>query len=182
MTTIAFIDDEPNILNAISRMLRKSGWEIIVFTSPIDALHELKVMRDINIVVSDYRMPEMDGVTLLNSIKIIHPKALRILLSGQVDLQSVLLAVNQAEIYRFITKPWLDEELLITLKNAIEHQSLMEENSKLLATVKHQQNRIGFQLNELKRLELESPGITHVDLNEDGYIDLSEDFSRLSEK
>jgi two-component system, probable response regulator PhcQ len=181
MTTIAFIDDELNVLNAITRMLRKSGWKLLVFTSPEEAIQELKFVEDLNIVVSDYRMPGMDGVTLLNTIKSFHPKALRIILSGHADLQTVLLAVNQAEIYRFITKPWVDEELLITLQKAVEHQSLLDENLKLSQVVRQQQNRIQHQLTELKRLEVDSPGITHVDLTEDGYIDLSSDFSLLDE-
>ena len=180
MTTIAFIDDEQNVLNAITRMLRNSGWQLVIFTSPIEALHELKLLNDVNIIVSDYRMPGMDGVELLNATKNIHPRALRMILSGHADLQTVLQAVNQAEIYRFITKPWNDEELFITLKNAVEHQSLMEENLKLSQMVRSQQNKIHNQLNELKRLESESPGITQVDLNADGYIDLSDDFSQLS--
>ncbi len=182
MTTIAFIDDELNVLNAITRMLRNCGWKILVFTSPEQAIHELKLIADLSIIVSDYRMPGMDGVTLLNSIKHFHPTALRIILSGHADLQTVLLAVNQTEIYRFITKPWVDEELLITLQKAVEHQSLLEENLRLSQMVRQQQNKINHQLSELKRLESDSPGITQVDLTEDGYIDLSDDFSLLNEK
>ncbi len=181
MTTIAFVDDELNVLNAITRMLRKSGWELLVFTSPEEAIKELKSIKNLNIVVSDYRMPGMDGVNLLNSIKIFHPKALRIILSGHADLQTVLHAVNQAEIYRFITKPWVDEELLVTLQKAVEHQSLLDANMKLSQMVRQQQNKIQYQLTELKRLEVDSPGITHVDLTEDGCIDLSNDFSQLDE-
>ena len=182
MTTIAFIDDELNVLNAITRMLRKSGWNLLVFTSPEEAIRELKFIENLNVVVSDYRMPGMDGITLLNAIKIFHPKALRLILSGHADLQTVLLAVNQAEIYRFITKPWADEELLVTLQKAVEHQSLLDENQKLSQVVRQQQNKIQYQLNELKRLEIDSPGITHVDLTEDGCIDLSNDFSDIDEK
>lgn len=172
MTTIVFIDDEPNILNAINRMLRNCGWKLLIFTSPEEALQELKLLKNVNIVVSDYRMPNMDGITLLNSVKSLHPKALRIILSGHADLRSVLEAINQTEIYRFITKPWIDEELVITLKNAVAHQFLVDENIKLSHMVRQQQDKIHNQLKELKRLESDSPGITHVDLNEDGYLAL----------
>jgi two-component system, probable response regulator PhcQ len=175
MTTIAFIDDEQYILNAITRLLRNSGWKLLTFTSPEEAIQELKSVNDLSIVVSDYRMAEMDGVSLLNTIKQQHPKVLRIILSGHADLKAILQAINQAEIYRFITKPWVDEELFMTLKNAIAHQALMDENQKLSEMVRQQKDKILHQLNELKRLESDSPGITHVELDEDGYIDLSDE-------
>ena len=115
MTTIAFIDDEINILNAIKRLLRNTGWSVLTFTSSEMAIGELGARDDINIIVSDYHMIGMSGVELLNTFKKYTPNALRILLSGQADLQAVTLAINEAEIYRFITKPWIDEEFLITL-------------------------------------------------------------------
>lgn len=176
MTTIAFIDDEINILNSIKRLLRHQGWEILTFTSPEVAVEELSVRQDIEIIVSDYRMPVMDGVEVLNILKKNCPKALRMVLSGHADLQGVLLAVNQAEIYRFITKPWVDEEFIVTLEKAVQYQNLMQENIRLSEMVRLQQGRITRQQNELRRLESESPGITKVDWDEDGSIDISSEF------
>lgn len=176
MTTIAFIDDEINILNSIKRLLRHQGWEILTFSLPEVAIAELSGRQDIEIIVSDYRMPVMDGVETLNILKKGCPNALRMVLSGHADLQGVLLAVNQAEIYRFITKPWVDEDFIITLEKAVQYQHLMQENLRLSEMVRQQQDKINRQQNELRRLESESPGLTKVDWDDDGSIDISSEF------
>lgn len=176
MTTIVFIDDEVQILNAIKRLLRDKEWEILTYTSPQQAVSELQNRSDISIIVSDYRMPGMSGVETLNILKRYCPDALRILLSGQADLNGVLDAVNQAEIYRFITKPWLDEDFVVTLSIAIHHQKLMQENFELSEVVRRQRKKINTQLNELLKLERENPGITKVDWDDEGLIDLSDEF------
>ncbi len=176
MTTLAFIDDEVNILYAIKRLLRKKDWNLLTYNSPQEALADLKGRADIDIIVSDYRMPEMNGVEMLRILKKDCPNALRIILSGHADLQGILLAVNQAEIYRFITKPWIDEDFIITLENAIQYHALAQENLRLSLMVRQQQGRINKQLNELRRLERDSPGITQVAWSEDGSIDISDEF------
>ena len=177
MTTLAFIDDEVNILYSIKRLLRKKDWTLLTFASPEEALADLKGRADVDIIVSDYRMPVMNGVEMLRILKQECPNALRIILSGHADLQGILLAVNQAEIYRFITKPWIDEDFIVTLENAIQYQALAQENLRLSLMVRQQQGRINKQLSELKRLERESPGITHVSWSDDGSIDISNEFT-----
>ena len=181
MTTIAFIDDEINILNSIKRLLRHQKWEVLTFTSPQVAILDLKSRQNVEIIVSDYRMPEMNGVEALAILKDACPNALRMILSGQADLNGVLLAVNQAEIYRFITKPWVDEDFIITLEKAFQYQHLMRENLRLSEMVRQQMGKINRQQNELKRLESESPGITKVDWSDDGSIDMSSEFDDDSE-
>ena len=176
MTTLAFVDDEINILYSIKRLLRKKDWTLLTFVTPEEALLELKGRTDIDIIVSDYRMPGMNGVEMLKLMKQDCPDALRIILSGHADLQGILQAVNQAEIYRFITKPWIDEDFIITLENAIQYHALAQENLRLSLMVRQQQGRINKQLSELKRLEQESPGITHVSWSDDGSIDISDEF------
>lgn len=176
MTTLAFVDDEVNILYSIKRLLRKKDWTLLTFVSPEEALIELKGRTDIDIIVSDYRMPGMNGVEMLKLMKHDCPDALRIILSGHADLQGILEAVNQAEIYRFITKPWIDEDFIITLENAIQYHALAQENLRLSLMVRQQQGRINKQLSELKRLEQESPGITQVTWDNDGSIDISDEF------
>jgi len=176
MTTLAFVDDEINILYSIKRLLRKKEWNVLTFSSPEEALADLKGRTDIDIIISDYRMPVMNGVEMLRILKQDCPNALRIILSGQADLQGILLAVNQAEIYRFVTKPWIDEDFIITLENAIQYHALAQENLRLLQLVRLQQGKISRQRNELKRLENESPGITQVSWSEDGSIDISDEF------
>lgn len=176
MTTIAFIDDEINILSSIKRLLRHQGWDILTFSSPEVAVTELSGRQDIEIIVSDYRMPVMDGVETLNILKKGCPNALRMILSGHADLQGVLLAVNQAEIYRFITKPWVDEDFIVTLEKAVQYQNLMQDNLRLSEMVRQQQGKINRQQSELRRLESESPGLTKVNWDDDGSIDISSEF------
>ncbi|ABC30741.1 FOG: CheY-like receiver [Hahella chejuensis KCTC 2396] len=179
MATLAIIDDEENVLRAIQRILRKKPWKVLIFSDPYEAIDALK-KEPVDLVISDYRMPEMNGVELLNSLKDVRPEALRILLSGQADIDGVTSAINDAEIYRFISKPWSDEDLLMTLENALEHNALVRENRRLLELVRKQEGALKKQLEELQRLEAATPGITQVSWNEDGSIDLiDEDFDEL---
>ncbi|MDC0663769.1 response regulator [Marinobacter sp. SS21] len=174
MPTIALIDDEELILKSLNRLLRKTDWEVLPFADPADALERL-ADRAIDIVVSDYRMPQMTGVEFLNRFKEHHPDTLRIILSGQADMQGVLNAVNQSEVYRYMLKPWEDEELLHTLKTALRYNDLLRENAELAETVRIQRDRLKRQQAELIRLEQEMPGITHIERDADGLIDLSDE-------
>lgn len=174
MATIALVDDEPMILKSLGRLLRKTDWRVLTFDDPAAALTELK-HEVVDLVVSDYRMPAMNGVEFLNQFKRTHPDTLRIILSGQADMKGVLSAVNESEVYRFILKPWEDEELLITLKTALKYNEILRENTRLAETVRKQEDRLHRQQIELQRLEREMPGITRVERDEDGSIDLSDE-------
>ncbi|MDX1754626.1 MAG: response regulator [Marinobacter sp.] len=174
MSTIALIDDEELILKSLSRLLRKTDWEVLTFSNPADALGAL-ADREIDIVVSDYRMPQMSGVEFLNRFKQDHPDTLRIILSGQADMQGVLNAVNESEVYRYMLKPWEDEEFLHTLKTALKYNDLLRENAELAEIVRVQRSRLKRQQAELERLEREMPGITHLERDADGLIDLSDE-------
>ncbi|MCP5206247.1 MAG: response regulator [Hahellaceae bacterium] len=174
MTIIALVDDEPNILKALQRVLMKELWEIRTYSNPIEALEDRDI-HSVDLVLSDYRMPEMNGVEFLSEFRKLNPTAIRLILSGQADMTGLLTAINQAEVYRFITKPWDNEELVITLKQALEVNFLRQENERLAQTVRKQSQQLRSQLSELKRLEKESPGITQVDWNDDGSISLNMD-------
>ncbi|OZG71146.1 hypothetical protein BTA51_22490 [Hahella sp. CCB-MM4] len=176
MVRIAIIDDEENILNSLRRTLRKQGWEVLTFSDPHTALAELR-FNEVDIIISDYRLPDMDGVELLNLLKTVVPDALRILLSGQADLAGVMGAINQAEVYRFISKPWNDSELIMTLENALKYNELEKENRRLAELVRDQKKALRKHLDELQRLERVSPGITQVHWNDDGSINLLDEDS-----
>ncbi|MDX1587636.1 MAG: response regulator [Oleiphilaceae bacterium] len=170
--TIALIDDEPSILSALKRLLRPTGWRVLSFTSPTEALEELHYEQP-QLIVSDYRMPGMDGVSLLEECRRLHPDSVRMILSGQAELEAVLAAINQSQVYRFILKPWSDQDLLITLRNALDHQRLLKENHELAEIVREQNRKLEAQEKALSRLESDSPGITRVERDEEGFIDLS---------
>jgi len=175
LITIALIDDEPNILKALKRALGREHWNILTFDDPVTALDEL-TNTEVDLVISDYKMPQMTGVDFLKLFSKQHPDTLRIILSGQADLKGLMDAINTVGVYRFILKPWNDDELRLTIKQALAFSQLEKENRELVETVKKQSKTLQSQLSELNRLERESPGITKIDLNEDGYIDMSAEF------
>ena len=128
--SLLLVDDEPNILRALQRLLRQEDYEIFLAESGADALIVL-AQHHIDLVISDMRMPEMDGATLLAKIRQKWPETVRILLTGHADMAQTISAINLGEIYRFIAKPWNDHELLITVRQALEQQALRRENQRL---------------------------------------------------
>jgi len=110
----------------------------------------------------------MTGLELLKTVRNLYPKVMRIILTGHADLETAIGAINQGEIYRFLTKPWDDVDLKVTLHLAVEHLDLERENQKLLDTVRRQSSFI-------RRLEDTYPGIAEVRRDADGAILISEE-------
>lgn len=173
MSRILLIDDETSILRALKRALKPLNCEVDIFDVPAEAVAALDT-HHYSLIISDYRMPEMDGVTFLKLSREKQPEAIRIILSGYTDVQALLAAINEAEIYRFIAKPWDDMDLVMTLTKALDYARLLEQNRALLETIREQEQQISAQQAELNRLERESPGITQVKRTEDGYIIIDE--------
>lgn len=169
MTRLLLLDDEPSILKALKRTIRIPDCEVDIFERPEEAVAALDI-HSYSLIMSDYRMPRMDGVSFLKIARERQPDAIRIILSGYTDVSGLLAAINEAEIYRFIPKPWDDLELVMTLKKALEYAELLKTNQRLLAQIDEQQKMILRQQSELHRLEEESPGITRVNRSDDGYI------------
>lgn len=111
------VDDEPCILRALSWLLKKE-FHVVTAESAREGL-ELIRTGEFDVVISDQRMPEMSGVDFLNEVKILTPRAIRILLTGYSDLQSAIRSVNESEIFRFVTKPWDVEELPSIVAQAV---------------------------------------------------------------
>lgn len=119
---LLLVDDEENILRSLQRVLRKEPYELQVATSGEEALGMLNVQK-FDLVISDARMPGMDGPTLLSEIKEKWPGCIRILLTGYADINSTIKAINDGQIYRYISKPWDDEELKLVVRHALAFQS-----------------------------------------------------------
>ena len=172
---IIAVDDEENILHALKRSLKGSGWDFETFSSAHAALSRAKEGVAYDVVVADYRMPEMDGVSFLEEFRKIQPDAERIILSGYADFGALISAINRVEIFRFIPKPWDDPEFALSLRQAADRRHLLMENRRLADLVRMQQGKLTRQELELRRLEEESPGITRVKWGPDGSL-LLEDF------
>jgi two-component system probable response regulator PhcQ len=175
MYRLMIVDDEKHILSALKRSLKRdSDWDIEVFSSGEEALRRAQV-ADFDLFISDYRMPEMNGVEFLIQAKALQPEAMRLILSGHSDLDGLLRGINEAEIYRFISKPWQDYELRCTIEQALKHRAILVENRCLADQVRSQQSQLDEQSRILAELEAESPGLTQVNWSEDGAIILNED-------
>ena len=128
--TLLLVDDEQNILSALKRLLRRDGYQIITATSAADALQRL-VEHEVDVIISDQRMPGMTGVEFLHRAKALYPHTVRMVLSGYTELQSIIDAVNEGAIYKFLTKPWDDERLRTHVAEAFRQKDLADENRRL---------------------------------------------------
>lgn len=130
------VDDEPNILRALFWLLRKD-FQVVTAGSPDEGLKLLRA-GDFDVVISDQRMPEMSGVDFLSQVKVISPRAMRILLTGYSDMQAILKSVNESEVFRFITKPWDVIELPMVVAQAAEIARRQENITPRTAPPEHQ--------------------------------------------
>ena len=118
--TLLVVDDEPNILAAIRRLLRSQGYQVLTAGSAREAM-ELLASKQVQVILSDQRMPEMSGTEFLQRVKQMHPDTVRIVMSGYTELQSVIAAVNEGALYKFLTKPWDDDQLRRHVREAFEY-------------------------------------------------------------
>ncbi len=130
--TLLILDDEPNILKALKRVFFEEEYDIHVYSDAEEALGFLKDNR-VHLIISDQRMPGMSGVKFLTRAKNLDPDTIRIMLTGYADIEAAVAAINEGEIYKFIFKPWNDEDLRATVKRAFEFYDLNEENNRLLS-------------------------------------------------
>jgi DNA-binding NtrC family response regulator len=136
--TILFVDDEEKVLKSLQRGLMDEPYKLFFATSGKEALQILG-KKEVHVIVTDMRMPEMSGLELLRIVKDKYPKIIRLVLSGYTQVTTLLTAINQGEIFKFITKPWkLEEEFLSVLNQAVEYYNLREERDALLAQLKNQ--------------------------------------------
>ncbi|WP_456489694.1 response regulator [Marinobacter nauticus] len=174
MIRIQLVDDEPNILNSLRRLLKPQGWQVDTFNRVEDALGGL-LEHEYAVIVSDYQMPTADGVTYLQFAKQKQPHAIRLVLSAYGDRESMIKAINQAEVYRYLSKPWDDYEVVAAIKSAIDLYQLQKENQRLREENDAQRAMIKAREEELLRLESDNPGITRVRRDADGSVLLTDD-------
>jgi len=139
--TLLFVDDEPGILSSLRRLFRPHGYRIFIAEGGAAGL-EILEKEHIDLVISDMRMPEMDGAAFLKEVRGRWPKVMRILLTGYADITSTVAAINQGEIYRYISKPWDDNEIVTVVREALERQMLQLENQRLTALTQAQNDEL----------------------------------------
>jgi response regulator RpfG family c-di-GMP phosphodiesterase len=127
---ILVVDDEAIVVSTLRETLRRQNYDVVATTDPTAALAELRT-GSFAVIIADQRMPLISGLELLDRAREIQPTATRILMAGVVSLDTVIDAINKGEIYRFIVKPWLREELLVTIKNAMQRHELVQQNLQL---------------------------------------------------
>lgn len=115
--TLLLVDDEPNVLNALTRLFRREGYRILTATSPSTAF-DLLAKNGVQVIVSDQRMPDMTGTEFFARVRQLYPATMRIVLTGYTDIESVKAAINHGAIYKFLTKPWEDDELREQIREA----------------------------------------------------------------
>jgi CheY-like chemotaxis protein len=141
------VDDESSILTALTRLLRKEPYR--VFTAPGGAAGlEILDQQDVQVVITDQRMPEMTGTQFLQKVKAKKPDTIRVVLSGYAEAEAIVAAINQGEVYRFVAKPWQDEPLKSTIRQCFDQYDLLQENLRLTEQTRLQ---VG-QLQNLNRL------------------------------
>jgi len=144
--TVLFVDDEVNILKALQRLLRSEHINVLCASRAQEAL-QLLDKQPCQVVVTDQRMPEMSGVDLLSQVRQRFPDIVRMMLTGYTEMDVAVDAINRGEIYRLITKPWSDDELRATIRQAFDHSDLKNE-IKRLNQVTREQN---FKLQDMNR-------------------------------
>jgi response regulator RpfG family c-di-GMP phosphodiesterase len=127
---ILMVDDEENILSSLKRLFFEEDYDILTATSGIEGIEVLK-KNDISVVISDQKMPAMSGTEFLAKARKISPDTVRIVLTGYADAEIAIEAINKAKAYAFITKPWDDNGVILTIKNAVERYGLIRENTRL---------------------------------------------------
>lgn len=180
MYTLLVLDDEPAIVHAMTRILKRMPQEWLrepctlkTFTDPLKALQSLADVP-YDLIISDLRMPGMDGLTFLRQALEFQPEALRMVVSGHADRDAVLSAMNDTRVFRFVEKPWDDSELQLAVVHALQTSALMHENQRLADLVRMQRGTISRQEAVLRELESECPGITQLQRDETGAIYLDE--------
>lgn len=139
---ILCVDDEVNVLNSIRRLFIDEDYEILSATSGEEGLAILREVSPVQLVIADYRMPGMNGVAFLKDVCALWPETVRIILSGYADTVSIVSAINEGKIYKFIPKPWNDDELKMTVAGALGQDSLHKRNSELAGELRRSNDKL----------------------------------------
>ena len=160
--TLLIVDDEMPVLRSLERALHRETIDILLANSGREGMEMVK-SHDIGVVLSDQMMPEMDGVTFLSRVRDYDPQIVRLLLTGHASIDSAIKAINQSQIFEYLTKPWETNELKCTLQRAFEHYRLYRENQRLHQLTQNQNRDLRELNNNLEfRVEERTQQLWHA--------------------
>jgi DNA-binding NtrC family response regulator len=171
--SILLVDDDDAVRASLRRVLKREKYEVIEASSGEEGLAVVK-SRPVDIVISDYQMPTMTGLDFLRAVLVVRPDVLRILLTGNADLDMAVRAINEGLVYRFLQKPWNQLDVTVMLRLALNHQESERRNARLLDIVKR-------QARFLERLSRDQPELFSVDRDENGAILIADEELALLE-
>ncbi len=157
---ILLVDDSPNVLKSLQRVFKEENYDVYTAENARKAL-EIMTGDSMDLVISDYNMPDISGIEFLNMVRLRHPNTIRMMLTGVTDFEVAKEAINKGEIYRFFSKPSDDFELKFSVKHALIMRDLEKENSKLKKDIMVKEDMLNL-------LEKQYPGITAKNKTKDG--------------
>lgn len=172
MSRILLLDDEPSVVQSLQRTMRRGlprSVKVEGFEDPHLALsraHEVAF----DVIISDFRMPSMDGLSFLRQIRQAQPKAIRLVLSASAEVEIVTRAINDVEVFRYLVKPWVEQELLEHIHAALAKSEVTRQDHDLANQMRLLRGEISPQEAERKRLEADEPGITKVEWGPNGEV------------
>ncbi|MEM1108452.1 MAG: response regulator [Planctomycetota bacterium] len=139
---VLFVDDEQSIIASLKRLVRREGYDLFTANSGAEALEIFDAHGPFDLVMSDFRMPGMTGAELLSQVRDRSPETIRIILSGYSEVHAIIDAINDGSIYKYLTKPWNDEELKLHIRRALEQRFLESANAELAEEVSRQNEKL----------------------------------------
>ena len=147
---VLVVDDDVAALHLVAETLRTDGYDVAEAGSGALALHQARV-RKFSVIVSDQKMPGLSGLEFFRQVRVFQPEASRVLVTGVVDLDTIIEAINQGEVYRFLVKPWLRDELLATIRDASQRYELICQNTALKTRLEQTIAELGERCRELEQ-------------------------------
>ena len=158
--TVLVVDDEPDVVKSVQDLLRLD-YRVLGATRASDGMRLLQ-QEEVHVVMSDQRMPEMTGVQFLDRVRGEYPEAIRLLFTGYADIKAVIDAINQGNIYRYITKPWDPDELQSVIREAVGRYDLIIERNALVKELKAKNEQLAEVNFELRKSDSLKAAFIHV--------------------
>jgi YesN/AraC family two-component response regulator len=169
---ILLLDDEEHVLSALKRVLRSGFGANLQVETTVDPEVALARFKEVSfdVVISDYRMPLMTGTEFLGLVRSIQPHAVRMILSATSDFETLMHAVNDVEVFRYMVKPWTEKDLIEQVRQALDRAAHLQYERELADVGRYQFGELSEAELEIRRLEAAEPGITRVQWGPNGEV------------